>query len=124
MTTGSLCDCQGSSNTKNEYKTFYQKLDAEYFFIRWFFRKKAVFFEKTVENCFGGSFENFLGKGVFPQKLTYLFFFFFYNKRGIEYFIINSFFKKSCNFLRKQQKIVSEAKVYFERKEASDDKNE
>ncbi len=30
---GSLCDCQGSFYTKNEYKLFYQKLDTEYFFI-------------------------------------------------------------------------------------------
>ncbi len=51
--------CQGSSYTKNEYILFYQKFDAEYFFIRQFFRKKAVFSEKTAKNCFGGAFDNF-----------------------------------------------------------------
>ncbi len=50
---------------------FYQKFDAEYLFIRQFFRKKAVFSEKTVKNCFGGAFDNFFGKeGVLRRKLT------------------------------------------------------
>ncbi len=35
------------------------------------FLKKAVFSEKTAKNCFGGAFDNFLGKGgVLHQKLT------------------------------------------------------
>ncbi len=42
--------CQGSSYTKNEYNLFYQKFDAEYFFIQQFFRKKAVFSEKTAKD--------------------------------------------------------------------------
>ncbi len=69
-----LCHCatfQGSSYTKNEYSLFYQKFYSEYFFIRQFFRKKALFSEKTAKNCFGGAFENFLGKeGVLRRKLT------------------------------------------------------
>ncbi len=35
--------CYGSSYTKNEYSLFYQKFDAEYFFIRQFFRQKLYF---------------------------------------------------------------------------------
>ncbi len=35
--------CRGSSDTKNECSLFYQKFDAEYFFIRQFFRKKLYF---------------------------------------------------------------------------------
>ncbi len=63
--------CQGSSYTKNEYSLFYQKFDAEYFFIQQFFWKKAVFSEKTTKNCFGGAFDNFLAKeGVLRRKLT------------------------------------------------------
>ncbi len=68
---GHRATCQGSSYTKNEYNLSYQKVEAEYFFIQRFFRKKAVFFEKTVKNCFSGAFDNFLGeKGVLCQKLT------------------------------------------------------
>ncbi len=36
----------------------------------------------------------------------------------------NFFKKKKCNFLRKRQKIVSPAQVFFEGKEPSGDKNE
>ncbi len=49
-----LCQCvtcQGSSYTKNEHSLFYQKFDAEYFFIQQFFRKKLYFqrkLQKTV----------------------------------------------------------------------------
>ncbi len=46
MADRSLCDCQMSSYTKNEYNLFYQKLDAEYFFIQQFFRKKQYFLRK------------------------------------------------------------------------------
>ncbi len=68
---GSLCDCQGSSNTKNECDLFYLKLDAEYFCTQQFFRKKAVFSEKTVKNYFGDAFDKFSRKGgVLRQKLT------------------------------------------------------
>ncbi len=38
--------------------------------------------------------------------------------------LFSSFFKKSCNFLRKRQKTVSGAQVSFEGKEASGDENE
>ncbi len=35
------------------------------------FSEKAVFSEKTAKNCFGGAFDNFLGKeGVLRRKLT------------------------------------------------------
>ncbi len=37
--------CQGSSYTKNEYSLFYQKFDAEYFFMQQFFRKSCIFRE-------------------------------------------------------------------------------
>ncbi len=68
---GHTATCKGSSYTKNEYNLFYQKLDTEYFFIQ-FFSKKAVFSEKTLKNCFGSTFDDFLGKGgdVLHQKLT------------------------------------------------------
>ncbi len=63
--------CQGLSYTKNEYSLFYQKFDAEYFFIQQFFRKKSCIFKETANNCFGSTFDNFLGKeGVLLQKLT------------------------------------------------------
>ncbi len=40
------------------------------FFIRQFFFLKATFFEKTVKNCFGATFDHFLGKGgVLRQKV-------------------------------------------------------
>ncbi len=41
------------------------------FLLNNFFKKRAVFSEKTAKNCFGGAFDNFLGKeGVLRQKLT------------------------------------------------------
>ncbi len=43
---GHCAICQGSSYTKNEYNLFYQKLDAEYFFIRQFFWKKQYLLRK------------------------------------------------------------------------------
>ncbi len=39
--------CKASSYTKNEYNLFYQKLDAEYFFIQQIFWKKQYFPRKT-----------------------------------------------------------------------------
>ncbi len=45
--------CQGSSYTKNEYSLFYRKLDAEYFFIRQFFRKKLYFQRKPQKTVLG-----------------------------------------------------------------------
>ncbi len=47
--TGSECDCQGSSYTKNEYNLLHQKLDAEYFFIQQFKKKKTVFVTIATE---------------------------------------------------------------------------
>ncbi len=71
-----------------------------------------MFSEKTVKNSFGDSFDSLLGKGgVLRQKLTY-------------FLLFSSFFKKSCNFLRKQQKTVSGCLVSFEGKEASGDEND
>ncbi len=70
MAAGSLC-VRGHLTRKMNITFFYQKLDAEYFFIRQFFLKKAVFSEKTVKNCFWDAFDNFFGlEGVFCQKLT------------------------------------------------------
>ncbi len=61
---------KGPSYATNEYNRFHQKLDAEYFFILQFFQKKTVFSEKTVKNCFGSTFDYFLGKGgILRQKL-------------------------------------------------------
>ncbi len=45
--------CQGLSYTKNEYGLFYQKFDAEYFFIRQFFRKKLYFQRKPQKTVLG-----------------------------------------------------------------------
>ncbi len=69
---GHCAICKGPSYTKNKYNLFYQKLDAEYFFIQQFFRKKQ-YFPIKLKICFGGTFNNFLGKGgVLRQKLTQL----------------------------------------------------
>ncbi len=57
---------KGSSYIKNEYNPFYHKLDAEYIFVRQFKKKnkkKTVFSERTMKNCFGGIFDDFTGKG-------------------------------------------------------------
>ncbi len=36
-----------------------------------FFEKSSIFSQKTVKNCFGSEFDNFLGKKcVLRQKLT------------------------------------------------------
>ncbi len=43
---------KGSSYTKNEYNLLYHKLDAEYFFIQQFFRKKQRFLGKLKKKLF------------------------------------------------------------------------
>ncbi len=45
--------CQGPSYPKNEYSPFYQKFDAEYFFIRQFCRKKLDFQRKPRKTVLG-----------------------------------------------------------------------
>ncbi len=50
---GHCATCQGSSYTKNEYNLFYQKLDAEYFFIQQFFQKKQYFQRKLRKTVLG-----------------------------------------------------------------------
>ncbi len=45
--------CKGSSFTKNEYNISYQKLDAEYFLIQHFFRKKQYFPRKPWKTVLG-----------------------------------------------------------------------
>ncbi len=68
--------CQGSSHSKNEYSLFYQKFEVEYFLFNNFFEKNCIFRENR-KNCFGGTFDNFLGKeGVLRRKLAN----FFYHK--------------------------------------------
>ncbi len=50
--------------------------------------KKAVFSKKTVKNCFGGTFDHFLGEeGVLLGKLTDL----FYHKLGRASFTKNEY---------------------------------
>ncbi len=62
--------CRRSSYTKNEYSLFYQKFDAEYFFIQQFFLKNCIFRESRKKLVWG-AFDNFLGKeDVLRQKLT------------------------------------------------------
>ncbi len=95
--------CQGSFYTKNEYITFLSKIWCWIFFYSTIFSKKKTS-EKTAKNCWGGAFNNFLGKeGVLRQKLTKL----FYHKWGIEYLIFYQFFPKMYNFLRKRHNTVS-----------------
>ncbi len=68
---GHCATCQGSPYTKNECRLFYQKFDAEYFFIQQFFRKKLYFQRKPQKIVLGGAFDNFLEKeGVLRRKLT------------------------------------------------------
>ncbi len=50
---GHCATSQGSSYTKNEYNLFYQKFDAEYFFIQQFFRKKLYFLRKPQKAVLG-----------------------------------------------------------------------
>ncbi len=50
-----------SSYPKNEYNTFYHKLDCSVFKI---FLEKAVFSETTAKKCFESAFDHFLGKGL------------------------------------------------------------
>ncbi len=45
---------KGSSYTKNECSLFYQKLDAEYFFLEQFFRKKKTVFPEKIKELFWG----------------------------------------------------------------------
>ncbi len=47
---------------KNEYNLFYQKLDAEYLFIRQFFRKKQYFPRKPGKTFLRADLTIFYGK--------------------------------------------------------------
>ncbi len=79
-----VCACYVSQQltektSKNLWRTKCIRRDlfwyVEYFFILQNFKKRTVFSEKTVKNCFGGTFDHFVGKGgVLPQKLIYLFY--------------------------------------------------
>ncbi len=91
MAARSLRDCQRSSYTKNEYNLFYQKLDAESFFIRPFFRKKAIFPEKTMKNCFGNAFEFFRERRCLAPKINITFFII---NEVLNILLFNSFSKK------------------------------
>ncbi len=68
-----LCHCatsQGSSYSKNEYSLFYQKFDAENFFIGQFFRKK-LYFQRNLKKLFWGRIWQFFGeRRSVSRKLT------------------------------------------------------
>ncbi len=74
-----------------------------------------------MKNCFGSTFDNFLGKGgVLRQKLTSTFLI----TNEILNILLFSSSKKKLYFLKKQQKTVSVVQVFFEGKEASGEENE
>ncbi len=119
--TVSLCDLSGVILHQKWILPFLSEIWCWIFFYSTIFSKKSVFSKKTAKICFGGAFDNFLGKeSVLRQKLTLL----CYHKWGIEYFVIYQFFPKMCNFLRKRQKTASGAQVPFEGKKASGNENE
>ncbi len=98
-----LCHCatwRGSSYTTNEYSLFYQKFDAEYFFIQHFFRKKAVFSEKTAKKMFWRRIWKFFRerRRLTPKiNITFL-----SQMRYRIFYYLLIFFQKMCNFLRKR----------------------
>ncbi len=63
----------GPSYGKNENDLFYHKLDAKYFHVKQYFRKKLYFLKELIEtakNCFGSAFDHLLRKGgVLHKKL-------------------------------------------------------
>ncbi len=76
---GHCATCKGSSRTKNKYITFFNRNYTPNIVLFDNFFKTAFFSEKTVKNCFGGTFDVFLSRGdVLLQKLTKL----FYRKLG------------------------------------------
>ncbi len=102
---GSLCDL-GSSYTKNEYNLFYQKLDAEYYFIRQFFPKSSIFRKKQWKTALGHIWRLFREGRRLAPKINMA----FYIINEVLYILIfSSFSKKNLYFLRKRQKTVSGA---------------
>ncbi len=65
--------CQGSSYTKNEYSLFYQKFDAEYFFIQQFLRIKLYFQRKPQKTVLGRIWQFFRERHLTPKiNVTFL----------------------------------------------------
>ncbi len=62
--------CQGLPYTKKEYSLFYQKFDAEYFFIRQFFRKKLYLQRKLQKTVLGAHLTIFLEKRRLTPKIN------------------------------------------------------
>ncbi len=121
---GHCATCQGSSHTKNEYNLFYEKLDAEYFLIQQFFRKKQYFLRKLRKTVLGRIWQFFRERRRLVPKINITFFYHKWEMRYWIFYYLTVFFEKSCNFLRKRQKIISVDQVSFEGKEASGDENE
>ncbi len=114
--------CQRSSYTKIEYSLFYQKFDAEYFFIQQFFWKKSGIFGENLKKLFCGRiWQLFKERRRLTPKINVTFF--ITNEVSNNLLCIN-FFQKMCYVLRKRQKTVSGAQVPFEGKEASRNENE
>ncbi len=111
--------CQGSSYTKNEYSLFYQKFEAEYFFIRQFFRKSYIFRENRKKLFWKRIWQFFRERRRLMPKINLTFL------SQMRYWIFYlPIFSKMCNFLRKREKTVSGAQISFEGKEAFGDENE
>ncbi len=91
FTTRPLDHCatgKGSFYTKNEHNLFYQKLEAKYFFIQQFFRKKQVFAGKNCEKLFWGHiWQFFRERRHLVPKISITFF------TTIK---LSSFLKKGC----------------------------
>ncbi len=66
--------------------TFLSQIRRWMFFHTTIFSKKGIFFEKTVKNCLGGTFDHVLGKGRRLAPKIYITF--FYHKLDAEYFFI------------------------------------
>ncbi len=87
---------RGNLTPKMNIAFFYQKFDAEYFFIQ----QCCIFGENRKKSFWRGAFDNFLGKeGVLGQKL-------FYHKWGevLNILLVTNFFQKCVIFWENDRK--------------------
>ncbi len=92
---------RGHLTPKVNITFFYQKLDAEFFFIQLFFEKKQYFLKKPWKTALGRIWQFFREMRRLAPKINITF---FLSQMRYWIFYHFSFFKKSYNFLRKQQK--------------------
>ncbi len=97
--------CKVSSYSKNEYKLFYQKLDAEYFFMLQFFLKSNIFRENCKELFWRHIWQFFRRRKRLAPKINVLNFFLSQMSYWIFYYSAVFLKKKTVIFWENSKKL-------------------